>query len=62
LGVDRDLACLCAENKTGDSYIVAYVEKLFEYNVVEILVFTGTKFVAVYIHLNASLRVLQLHE
>ncbi len=60
--VDRDFAGLCAEHVSLDAYDVANVEQFLEHNVVEILVFSGAKLVAVKVNLDTSGGVLELHE
>ena len=62
LGVNRDLAGLCAEDETLDADEVTDVEQFFEYRIVKVLVLVGTDFVAGDIDLYSSLRILQLGE
>ena len=62
LGVNRYFAGLGAEHKTRYAHKVADVEQFLEHHVIEVLVFVGTKLVAVNIHLNAALAVLNFHK
>ena len=57
-----DLAHLCAEHHTLDTDEVANIEQALEHDVVHILVLLGADVIAGDIHLDAALRVLQLHE
>ena len=50
-----NLACLCAENKTLDTYEVTYVEESLEQYIVCILVFTRAQVVACDIYLYTTL-------
>ena len=58
----RNLAHLGAEHIALDAHKVAYVEQFLEYDIVEVLVFVGTKVIATDIHLYTSLRVLDFNE
>ena len=60
--MNTDFASLCAEHKTSHTHEVADVEQLFKHFVIEGFIFVGAEFVAVYIHLDTALRVLQFHE
>ena len=62
LGMNTDLARLCAENETTNTDEVTDIEQLLEHRIVQFLVLFGADVIAGDIHLDAPFRVLQLHK